>query len=422
LTITLDKTLTLSLISHTNVGKTTLARTLLRRDVGDVSDQEHVTIENVKYTLLEVAGGQVLRLWDTPGFGNSVRLLRRLRRQENPVGWLLNETWDRLVNRSLWCSQQAVANVRDEADVVLYLVNVTEDPEAAGYVSAEMQVLDWVGKPVIIVLNQIGQDSDSETRRQEEGRWRQQVERLGIVRDVISLDAFTRCWVQEGVLLEHVRAVLPEQKRPVLSVVLAAWLEQHQQVLAASMGHLCEHLLAAAVDSEEVTKRAARQEAQGLLADRLQRSLRTTIERLVEAHGIEGSSREAIELTETDYDTPATAIDPRKAGVVGGIISGAAGGAGCGCTCRRTVLWWWDVSGRASWRVGRRRCSGRLQQAVCRRRPARSLVARSPGSSNGRCAAAVPGCCTLWPGTRRMEGPGTLEALGRDYPAAVAVT
>ena len=36
-------TVTLSLISHTNVGKTTLARTLLRRDVGEVFDQAHVT-------------------------------------------------------------------------------------------------------------------------------------------------------------------------------------------------------------------------------------------------------------------------------------------------------------------------------------------------------------------------------------------
>ena len=36
-------TVALSLISHTNVGKTTLLRTLLRRDVGDVADRAHVT-------------------------------------------------------------------------------------------------------------------------------------------------------------------------------------------------------------------------------------------------------------------------------------------------------------------------------------------------------------------------------------------
>jgi len=38
------QTIALSLIAHTNVGKTTLARTLLGRDVGDVRDEPHVTV------------------------------------------------------------------------------------------------------------------------------------------------------------------------------------------------------------------------------------------------------------------------------------------------------------------------------------------------------------------------------------------
>ena len=33
----------LSLVSHTNIGKTTLARTLLSRDIGEVADRAHVT-------------------------------------------------------------------------------------------------------------------------------------------------------------------------------------------------------------------------------------------------------------------------------------------------------------------------------------------------------------------------------------------
>jgi predicted GTPase len=61
---------TLSLISHTNAGKTSLARTLLRRDVGEVRDAPHVTLFNESYTLIQ-EGGKVLRLWDTPGFGDS---------------------------------------------------------------------------------------------------------------------------------------------------------------------------------------------------------------------------------------------------------------------------------------------------------------------------------------------------------------
>ena len=46
-----DKEIVLSLISHTNVGKTALARTLLRRDVGEVADSAHVTIVPESYPL-----------------------------------------------------------------------------------------------------------------------------------------------------------------------------------------------------------------------------------------------------------------------------------------------------------------------------------------------------------------------------------
>ena len=46
-------TIALSLISHTNAGKTTLARTLLARDVGEVRDAPHVTTEATAYPLIE---------------------------------------------------------------------------------------------------------------------------------------------------------------------------------------------------------------------------------------------------------------------------------------------------------------------------------------------------------------------------------
>ncbi len=42
----------LSLISHTNAGKTTLARTLLGRDVGEVRDAPHVTSEATAFPLM----------------------------------------------------------------------------------------------------------------------------------------------------------------------------------------------------------------------------------------------------------------------------------------------------------------------------------------------------------------------------------
>ena len=48
-----ENEIVLSLISHTNVGKTALARTLLREDVGEVADSAHVTIVPEAFPLIE---------------------------------------------------------------------------------------------------------------------------------------------------------------------------------------------------------------------------------------------------------------------------------------------------------------------------------------------------------------------------------
>jgi predicted GTPase len=78
----------LSLVSHTNVGKTSLMRTLLRKDIGEVADRPHVTEAAEAHVLVTSAPGEELRLWDTPGFGDSARLLKRLQASGNPLGWL----------------------------------------------------------------------------------------------------------------------------------------------------------------------------------------------------------------------------------------------------------------------------------------------------------------------------------------------
>ena len=141
----------LALVSHTNVGKTTLARTLLGRDVGTVRDAPHVTETAERFTLLATAAGDALELWDTPGFGDSVRLARRLAQRGNPLGWFLTEVWDRFRDRAFWSTQQAVRAALDHADVVLYLVNAAEGPQAAGYVEPEMKVLELIGRPEMVL-------------------------------------------------------------------------------------------------------------------------------------------------------------------------------------------------------------------------------------------------------------------------------
>ena len=94
-----------ALISHTNNGKTTLARTLVGVDVGEVRDAAHVTVFAESHLLVQSEAGDTLQLWDTPGFGDSVRLLRRLSMAGNPIGWFLREVLDRYRDRPFWLSQ-----------------------------------------------------------------------------------------------------------------------------------------------------------------------------------------------------------------------------------------------------------------------------------------------------------------------------
>ncbi len=113
------QTISLSLVSHTNAGKTTLARTLLKQDVGEIRDESHVTEVAESFEMVATEQGDKLQLWDTPGFGDSARLAKRLTNSENPLGWMVGQVWDRFADRAMYSSQQAIRNVREHADVVL---------------------------------------------------------------------------------------------------------------------------------------------------------------------------------------------------------------------------------------------------------------------------------------------------------------
>jgi hypothetical protein len=180
----------LSLVSHTNAGKTTLARTLLRADVGEVRDAPHVTEFAEVQTMMATPEGERLLLWDTPGFGDSVRLAKRLRQSSQPIGWFLSQVWDRWRDRPFWASQQAMRNLRDEADVMLYLVNAAESPEAAGYIAPEMELLAWVGKPVIALLNQLGPPGAPALEAAELARWRSHLAAHSAVKAVAAARRF----------------------------------------------------------------------------------------------------------------------------------------------------------------------------------------------------------------------------------------
>ena len=338
--------LQLSLVSHTNAGKTTLARTLLGRDVGEVRDAPHVTEFADAYEMLRTPAGETLRLWDTPGFGDSVRLLRRMQQSGNPLGWFLSQVWDRWRDRPFWASQQALRHAAETSDVVLYLVSAAEQPEAATYVASEMALLRWVGKPVIVLLNQLGPPREAALEQAELQRWREHLAPFEIVEQVLPLDAFARCWVQELTLLRAVEAALPADKLAAMQRLRQTWTRTRQATFERAVDGLARSLarLAAArqpVDGTgsltDAVRRLAQvfgdrrddgpaERAQATLAAALDEEVRASTGELIAMHGLEGRAQgEILSRVATQFDRRER-VDEGRAAVLGGVLSGALAG------------------------------------------------------------------------------------------------
>jgi hypothetical protein len=338
------RSVVLSLVSHTNVGKTTLARTLLREDIGEVRDAEHVTFAAEGHTLVESPEGDRLELWDTPGFGDSVRLADRLARSETPVGWFLAEVWDRVRDRGFWSTQHAVRHVVERADVVLYLVDASHAPDDLAMLQAELHVLDLLHKPVIVLLNRLGAPKPPAALADEIEAWRERLARQRCVRDVLALDAFTRSWVEEGTLLDAVARVLPKDVQTAFGRLVAAWHTRSRAVWQASMRVQSQRLARAALAHETITEgdwagklmdvgaglglrrrgaSTSREKAMQRLAERLADEVAASTDELIALHGLHGRSSSEVLAVLAEHVAAAEPLDEGRAALWGGIASGA---------------------------------------------------------------------------------------------------
>ena len=350
-------TVSISLVSHTNAGKTTLARTLLGRDVGTVRDAAHVTEVAEPHLLAESPNGDRLLLWDTPGFGDSLRLARRLAQAGNPLGWVLTEVWDRWRDRPFWASQRAIRHVLGETDVALYLVNAAEQPEDAGYLAPELQVLGLLGKPVVVLLNQLGPPGSAAAEAQQLQQWQAHLAALAAqpgcapVQAVLPLDAFARCWVQEGVLLQAVATALPSERQPAMQRLSAAWAARQQTVWRQAMQLLAGRLARAAADREALPDAGWRAPLQRLaaglgqalglpagaeadpqaramaaLAARLDADIRQGTDALIQLHGLAGQASGEVLDQLARHFARRMPVDEGRAALWGGAVAGALAG------------------------------------------------------------------------------------------------
>ncbi|MBW8897974.1 MAG: DUF3482 domain-containing protein, partial [Massilia sp.] len=167
-----------------------------------------------------------------------------------------------------------------------------------------------------------------------------------IVRDVLALDAFARCWVHEDVFYERVGKLIDEAKRDGYARLLAAWQANNAQRFRASVALSAQMLAEAARDSQSVEQEdeagllKSALKAVGLgkdeqkrqdaamagLVERLERRIGDTTVGLLRLHRLDPGAAGRINARVRENFAVRAPIDKAQAGLLGAVVSGAATG------------------------------------------------------------------------------------------------
>lgn len=321
--------LKLAVVGHTNVGKTSLLRTLTRdAGFGEVSHRPSTT-RHVEGARLSVEGEALLELYDTPGLEDSIALLENLENLQRPgerldgparVARFLdgNEAHQRFEQEAKVLRQLLAS------DAGLYVIDARE-PVLAKY-RDELAVLAGCGKPLLPVLNFV---AGAATR---EDAWREALARLGL-HALVRFDTVAPPQDGERRLYESL-ALLLERARPRLERLI----RDHEAQAAARREEgarlIAELLIDVAACRRSVVARpeAERQAIAGLHAavrDREQRC----VEALLRLYAFRPEDAQAGELPLQDGRWGDDLFHPetlKQLGVRigGGMAAGAAAGVG----------------------------------------------------------------------------------------------
>ncbi|MCF7534174.1 GTPase/DUF3482 domain-containing protein [Pseudomonas petrae] len=321
--------LKLAVVGHTNVGKTSLLRTLTR-DVGfgEVSHRPSTT-RHVEGARLSVDGEALLELYDTPGLEDAIALLDYLERLDRPGERLdgparLGRFLEGSEARQRFEQEAKVLRQLLASDAGLYVIDARE-PVLAKY-RDELAVLASCGKPLLPVLNFVS------SAQQREPDWREALARIGL-HALVRFDSVAPPEDGERRLYESL-ALLLETSRERLERLIADQQAQRDARKQSAARLISELLLDCAACRRSVATDSGQVQA---AIDGLRKAVRQREQRCVEsllklyAFRREDASASDLPLMDgrwgDDLFNPET-LKLLGVRVGGGIAAGAAAGAG----------------------------------------------------------------------------------------------
>jgi len=319
--------LKLAVVGHTNVGKTSLLRTLTR-DVGfGAISHRPSTTQHVEGARLSVDGEALIELYDTPGFEDAVALYEYIEQLPKTAERLDGpELLQRFLNsseaRQRFEQEAKVLRQLLQSDAGFYVIDARE-PVLAKY-RDELAILAMCGKPLLPVLNFVN------STEQREPAWREVLARLGL-HALVRFDTIAPPQDGEQRLYENLSLVLDSQ-RPRLQRLI----EHNQtQVLVrrkAAYRLIAELLVDVSACRRNVHPDQLEEAIQDLHRDVRQRE-QTCVEALLKLYAFrkDDAQASALPLEEgrwgDDLFNPAT-MKQLGIKVGGGMAAGAATGVG----------------------------------------------------------------------------------------------
>lgn len=263
----------LAVVGHTNVGKTSLLRTLTRNpEFGQVSPA-HSTTRHVERIRLSAGDQPVLDLFDTPGLEDAMALLAYLEQLTAQQPALdgparLEQFLASNAARQRFEQEAKVLRQLLASDAALYVIDVRE-PVLAKY-RDELALLNLCGKPLLPILNFTRDHSDNARI------WRDALARLAL-HAVISFDTVSPPEAGEQNLFDSLALLRPDFRPQLLA--LHHWQQQQNQSRQHNALQLIAELL---VDVAALRLSVAPEHSDSGL-ERLQQCIRQREQRCVDA-------------------------------------------------------------------------------------------------------------------------------------------
>jgi small GTP-binding protein len=231
--------ISLLVVGHANTGKTSLIRTLLRRqDFGDVSDQAGTTrhVESVK---INIGHQTIVTLTDTPGFEDSIGLWDI--RHSDSFRSFQGSDWLRPFCDSHFAQDEFEQEAKilkqlTSTDIILYVIDIRQAP--LGKYLDELSLLASANKPIIPILN------FSATPSAHLDAWRKVLAERHL-HAVVKYDSVAFYFEDEKRLYQSIQSLMPEHYDAVNQLVTSRE-EAAQLRLTMATNQLAELLIKAA--------------------------------------------------------------------------------------------------------------------------------------------------------------------------------